>query len=153
MPRNYDIGENKFGLGALTRLGSTIYGVSLPMWYSLKALKTPSADDDSQWLTYWVIFGLMLVIEKVFYILVYYMPVYYELKIVFLAYLIHMNGAQTIYVKLVDPYFHYVQDFFENPEFRNKIFDKVKEKIMGLKKLTEKPEESKPEEQIEKKDE
>ena len=92
-------------------------------------------------------------IERVFYVLVYYIPVYYELKIVFLAYLIHMNGAQTIYEKLVDPYFHYVQDFFENPEYREKLFAKIKEKLMSLKKLAEKPEEPKPAEQTDKKEE
>ena len=42
---------------------STLLGWALPAYFSLKALETPSHGDDTQWLTYWVVFGAFQIVE------------------------------------------------------------------------------------------
>ena len=42
---------------------STLLGWGLPAYFSLKALETPSSNDDTQWLTYWVVFGAFQIVE------------------------------------------------------------------------------------------
>lgn len=42
---------------------STLLGWGLPAYFSIKALETPSSGDDTQWLTYWTVFGGFQVIE------------------------------------------------------------------------------------------
>lgn len=36
-----------------------------PVYASFKAIKSNNKDDDTQWLTYWVIYGLLSVIESI----------------------------------------------------------------------------------------
>jgi receptor expression-enhancing protein 5/6 len=38
-----------------------LVGFTYPMFASLKAIESPNADDDKQWLTYWVVFSLFKV--------------------------------------------------------------------------------------------
>ena len=42
---------------------TTLLGWGLPAYFSLKALETPSHGDDTQWLTYWVVFGGFQIVE------------------------------------------------------------------------------------------
>lgn len=42
---------------------STVLGWGLPAYFSLKALESPSHGDDTQWLTYWVVFGGFQIVE------------------------------------------------------------------------------------------
>jgi len=122
---DYERGTSAIGLGAVTRVGQLVYGIIVPTWFSLKALKSEETTDDTQWLTYWVIFGLMMLAERVLPWLVYVIPLYYELKVVFLAWLIHMRGAQQVYEKAVNPYFPMVQNFVEDPDFRREKINNV----------------------------
>lgn len=43
---------------------TNIPAVLIPAWYSLNALFTIAKDDDAQWLTYWVVFSFLTVIES-----------------------------------------------------------------------------------------
>jgi len=51
-----------FGAHALTNL----IGFAYPIYASFKALKTDGQDDDTQWLTYWVVFGFFTTLESLF---------------------------------------------------------------------------------------
>lgn len=67
---------------------SNLLGWGLPAYLSLKALETPSAHDDVQWLTYWVIFGFFTFIESfALRVLLYYLPWYYAFKSLFILWL------------------------------------------------------------------
>ena len=42
---------------------TTMLGWGLPAYFSIKALESPSRGDDTQWLTYWTVFGGFQLIE------------------------------------------------------------------------------------------
>ncbi|ORY70799.1 TB2/DP1, HVA22 family-domain-containing protein [Leucosporidium creatinivorum] len=84
---------------------SNLLGWALPAYLSLKALDTPGHDDDTQWLTYWIIFGAFNFLESMSKVLVAWFPYYYTFKTIFILYLIlpSTRGAQVIFVKAFKP--------------------------------------------------
>lgn len=93
---------NIAGLGQLL---TNIAGFVLPAYYSLIALKTSRTDDDTQLLTYWVIFAFLNVIEFWLKAILYWVPFYFVFKLVFLLYIgtPSTGGAQVVYQHLVGP--------------------------------------------------
>ena len=87
----------------LRALGTCI-GVVYPAWCSLKAIKSSDKDDDTFWLAYWVIYGIFSAFESITDILLFWVPFYELLKIVFYIYLFspQLKGALTLYV------FHFI---------------------------------------------
>lgn len=73
-----------FNLGG--QLLTNLAGFVIPGYYSLEALFTSTKHDDTQWLTYWVVFALFTVIESMISV-VYWFPFYYTFKFVFLLWL------------------------------------------------------------------
>lgn len=98
-----------FNLGG--QLLTNIAGFLIPGYYSLEALFTTSKTDDTQWLTYWVVFALFTVIESLVSV-VYWFPFYYTFKFVFLLWLSlpAFKGADIIFRSFLSPtlgrYFH-----------------------------------------------
>ena len=41
-----------------------IVGVTLPAYWSIKAIESPYFDDDKQWITYWAIYGIFTLIDQ-----------------------------------------------------------------------------------------
>eukprot|EP00287_Rhodomonas_sp_CCMP768_P002885 CAMPEP_0196735664 /NCGR_PEP_ID=MMETSP1091-20130531/14015_1 /TAXON_ID=302021 /ORGANISM="Rhodomonas sp., Strain CCMP768" /LENGTH=125 /DNA_ID=CAMNT_0042079319 /DNA_START=144 /DNA_END=521 /DNA_ORIENTATION=- len=64
-----------------------VIGFMYPAYMSYKAIKTPNKDDDTQWLSYWVIFGLFSFVEFFLDIILQWVPLYHEAKLVFLIWL------------------------------------------------------------------
>ncbi|KAK4192976.1 TB2/DP1, HVA22 family-domain-containing protein [Podospora australis] len=91
-----------FNLGG--QLLTNIAGFVLPGYYSLNALFTHNKDDDTQWLTYWVVFSLFTVIESLVSV-VYWFPFYYLFKFVFLLWLglPAFQGADIIFRSFLAP--------------------------------------------------
>jgi receptor expression-enhancing protein 5/6 len=73
-----------FNLGG--QLLTNFAGFVLPGYYSLAALFSASKADDTQWLTYWIVFAFLTVAESMFSV-VYWFPFYYTFKFVFLLWL------------------------------------------------------------------
>ncbi|KAK3378141.1 TB2/DP1, HVA22 family-domain-containing protein [Podospora didyma] len=98
-----------FNLGG--QLLTNLAGFVLPGYYSLNALFTANKTDDTQWLTYWVVFALFTVIESLVSV-VYWFPFYYTFKFVFLLWLSlpAFQGAELIFRSFLAPtlgrYFH-----------------------------------------------
>lgn len=98
-----------FNLGG--QLLTNIAGFVIPAYYSLDALFTTTKADDTQWLTYWVVFALLTVVES-FISVVYWFPFYYTFKFVFLLWLSlpAFKGAEIIFRSFLAPtlgrYFH-----------------------------------------------
>ena len=76
-----------------------ILGVVYPCFMSFLALDSDGQDDDKQWLTYWVCFGIFNIIDQFAGIILRFIPFYYFLKLGFLIYLFHPStlGATNVY--------------------------------------------------------
>ncbi|KXX78441.1 Protein yop-1 [Madurella mycetomatis] len=98
-----------FNLGG--QLLTNIAGFVIPGYYSLDALFTQNKADDTQWLTYWVVFAFFTVLESLVSV-VYWFPFYYTFKFVFLLWLSlpAFKGADIIFRSFLAPtlgrYFH-----------------------------------------------
>lgn len=81
-------------------------GFLLPGYYSLEALFTTSSKDDTQWLTYWVVYALLSVFESAVNA-VYWFPFYYTFKFVFVLWMAlpQTAGAQVVFRNFLQPVF------------------------------------------------
>ena len=91
-----------YGTGGM-KLVSDLIGFAYPAYMSLIAIDTSETTDDTQWLTYWVVFALFSIMENVMTFLVNVIPFYYLIKISFFAWLFHPKfmGAGLVYKKVV----------------------------------------------------
>lgn len=76
-----------------------LLGVAYPCFMSFLALESKGADDDKQWLTYWVVFGLFNILDQFAGFILTFIPFYFFIKLCFLVWLFHpiTMGATTIY--------------------------------------------------------
>ncbi|XP_048415773.1 receptor expression-enhancing protein 6 isoform X1 [Stegostoma tigrinum] len=115
-------GVRKYNLatGSITILGLYLmfgYGASLlcnligfvyPAYFSIKAIESSDKEDDTKWLTYWVVYGLFSLAEFFSDIFLYWFPFYYAGKCIFLLWCmapVAWNGSQMIYNRIVRPLF------------------------------------------------
>lgn len=93
-----------FNLGG--QLLTNFAGFIIPGYYSLQALFSVGKTDDTQWLTYWVVFAFFTVIESLVSV-VYWFPFYFTFKFVFLLWLglPTFGGAQLVFRSVLQPAF------------------------------------------------
>ncbi|ODQ66774.1 hypothetical protein NADFUDRAFT_33525 [Nadsonia fulvescens var. elongata DSM 6958] len=91
--------------GGIGQLFANVAGFIIPGYYSLLALVTESKADDTQLLTYWVVFAFFSVIEFWTKAILYWFPFYYFFKTIFLLYigLPHFGGAQLVFHNFLKP--------------------------------------------------
>ena len=80
-------------------------GVVYPTIRSIIALESPEKNDDTQWLTYWSIYGILALLDELTSVVLTRIPGYFFFKVLFLIYLFSplSNGAQKIYEVIVKP--------------------------------------------------
>jgi len=95
-------------IGYGTLLLSNLIGFLYPAYASIKAVESSGKEDDTKWLTYWVVFSFITLIEFPAEILLQWFPFYSLIKTVFFVWCfipIHNNGSIVLYTKVIRPYF------------------------------------------------
>jgi receptor expression-enhancing protein 5/6 len=99
-------------------------GFIIPGYYSLEALFSSSKVDDTQWLTYWVVFGFLTVFESLINA-VYWFPFYYTFKLLFTLWLAlpQTGGAQLVFRSFFQPVFarHFASSGSTAEKLRTKV--------------------------------
>ncbi|ESN91013.1 hypothetical protein HELRODRAFT_104248 [Helobdella robusta] len=82
-------------------------GFLYPAYASIKAVESKEKDDDTKWLTYWVVYSIFHLLEYFTDIFLFWIPLYWFFKCAFLVYCMiptSFNGSITIYNKVIRPY-------------------------------------------------
>ena len=123
-------------IGFFERQITTIIGIVLPTYWSIKAIESPETEDDIQWLTYWSVYAVFSFFDLFAKFILKFIPFYFVLKLVFLIWCFMPNtkGATFIYKNLLSKYFKKYEGKFDKiadkfKPLNEKIFDKEKEII------------------------
>lgn len=92
-----------FWAGPITNFVGFVY----PAYASIAAIESVGKEDDTQWLTYWVVFAFFCVIENFSDYILYWVPFYYAIKVTFLAWCMipKYQGAKIVYNSVIKPIF------------------------------------------------
>jgi len=86
------------GWGAICEIVGAILSIIYGGYQSILAIESPGGDDDTQWLTFWLVQGAVLSVER-FWLrpILSTVTMYYELKLCLLIWLMWFNGAERAY--------------------------------------------------------
>ncbi|KAJ2880333.1 ER membrane protein DP1/Yop1 [Coemansia aciculifera] len=103
-----------FNIGAPLLVNLTGFGYAA--YASFEAIESPGKEDDVQWLTYWVVYGLCNVVEYFTGMVTYWIPFYYVFKLGFLVWLMMpaTRGAERLYVSTIKPIAAHVKTMAKN---------------------------------------
>lgn len=89
----------------ISRTVVLVFGTLYPAYYSYKAVKTKNVKEYVRWMMYWIVFALYTVVETVTDLTLAWFPLYYELKIAIVIWLLspYTRGASLIYRKCLHP--------------------------------------------------
>ncbi|XP_022907318.1 receptor expression-enhancing protein 5 isoform X2 [Onthophagus taurus] len=95
-----------FGFAA--QLVCNCIGFIYPAYVSIHAIESHNKDDDTKWLTYWVIFAFFSILEFFADTIVGWFPLYWLAKCSVMVWLMiptEFNGSIILYNRIVRPYF------------------------------------------------
>lgn len=121
-----------FGIGA--DIICNIVGFVYPMISTIKSIE--SNEDATFWLTYWVVFGFFGMMDTVIDIVLYWIPFFYAIKLVFLVWCMHpqSRGAEQVYKRLILPQFEKHKDKIDEAlKSTSNAFSRASESISGKK--------------------
>ncbi|XP_076259960.1 receptor expression enhancing protein B isoform X1 [Rhynchophorus ferrugineus] len=94
--------------GYAAQLVCNSVGFLYPAYMSIHAIESHNKEDDTKWLTYWVVFAIFSIVEYFADIIVGWFPLYWLIKCIFMVWLMiptEFNGSLVIYKRIVRPYF------------------------------------------------
>lgn len=73
--------------------------LAYPLYASVMAIESPTKEDETQWLTYWVLYSFLQLIEMGLSRVLYWIPFWYTLKLAAVAWLVlpQFHGAAFVY--------------------------------------------------------
>ncbi|KAI5072402.1 hypothetical protein GOP47_0012508 [Adiantum capillus-veneris] len=80
-------------------VGGPIVMLLYPLYASIKAIESPSKLDDQQWLTYWILYSFVTLVELSFWQLFHWIPLWGKIKFFAVCWLVlpQFNGAAYVY--------------------------------------------------------
>lgn len=74
-----------------------------PTFKSFEAIESKGKTDDTQWLTYWVVYSFIQIVEKMAWIVLMWIPLYGLMKTALLAWLVmpQFSGAKMLYTLFI----------------------------------------------------
>lgn len=89
------------GAKLVTDLVSFVY----PAYMSFKAIDSGDPEADTQWLTYWVVYGFCSIVESIASFIIGWIPMYFVFKVSFFVWLYHPSflGAGVVYTNVLRP--------------------------------------------------
>ncbi|KAJ8247996.1 hypothetical protein GJAV_G00236990 [Gymnothorax javanicus] len=89
----------------ISRAVVLVFGTLYPAYYSYKAVKSKNVKEYVRWMMYWIVFALYTVVETITDLSLSWFPLYYEMKISFVVWLLspYTRGASLIYRKFLHP--------------------------------------------------
>jgi receptor expression-enhancing protein 5/6 len=119
-------------IGYLESYITTAVGTIYPIYWSLKALETEGQNDDSQWLTYWIVFALFTFIDQFSGFILRFLPFYFFFKIVFLIWCFMPNtrGATVVYNTVIRQLFKTYEKDLDN--LNEKVNQKLGQAVSGV---------------------
>lgn len=84
-----------------------LLGFLYPAYASVKAIESSNKDDDTQWLTYWVVYAGFNIVEFFSDIFLGWFPLYFLFKCAFLGWCMapfSWNGSNFLYTKFIAPF-------------------------------------------------
>jgi len=79
-------------------------GFVFPAYLSFKAVESADTRDDTQWLTYWIVYSYFGILEFFSDYLLFWIPFYSLIKCSFLLWMVNYNGASLIYSRFIRPF-------------------------------------------------
>jgi len=86
-----------------------LVGFLYPAYASVKAIESSDKDDDTTWLTYWVVYTTFNIAEFYIDVVASWLPMYFLFKVAFLVWCMYpcgsgYNGSLFIYNKIISPF-------------------------------------------------
>eukprot|EP00803_Ostreobium_quekettii_P000248 evm.model.scf_77.8 EVM.evm.TU.scf_77.8 scf_77:145315-149603(-) len=75
-----------------------ILSLFVPAWKSLEAIESPRSSDDRQWLSYWLLYAIAVMLEKALWPILQWVPLYMELKVAISAWLVLPQFKGALYM-------------------------------------------------------
>ncbi|XP_062568282.1 receptor expression-enhancing protein 2-like isoform X5 [Saccostrea cucullata] len=83
-----------------------VFGLLYPAYASFKAIRTKNVKEYVKWMMYWIVFALFSAVETFTDVLLSWLPFYYEVKILFVVWMLLpvTKGSSYLYKKFVHPH-------------------------------------------------
>mmetsp|Transcript_4115 Transcript_4115/g.9396 ORF Transcript_4115/g.9396 Transcript_4115/m.9396 type:complete len:618 (+) Transcript_4115:44-1897(+) len=88
------------GFGVICEYAGYLLVFVVATFQSIRAIETPGGDDDRQWLSFWMIFFVFSCVERFTAVLLSRIPMYYQLKLGALVWLMFFDGASSLYYRV-----------------------------------------------------
>merc|ERR1712212_83854 len=125
------------GSGHAGQLVCNAIGFLYPAYSSIKAIESHKKEDDTKWLTYWVVYATFSMLESFSDIIIGWLPFYWLSKCLFLVWCMSpANGSAIVYRTIILPIFR--ENEAKIDKVVNKAVNQGKEKFAELVEKAEK---------------